>query len=112
MGRGQRTATASSGAQQSAQAAIALAVGASGGGQLLVRSAAPQGTLWAGYGSITEVETEDGQMLIIKDVVRCTVHAVPCTGDARCPALVVCAGGRCCAGSRFVCNISNIAPPP
>ena len=69
MGRSQRTATASSGAQQSAQAAIALAVGTgAAAAQLVVRSAGPLGSLWAGYGSITEVETEDGQLLIIKEV--------------------------------------------
>ena len=67
MGRNHR-AGGSTAAQQSAQAAIALAVGTGAASQLVVRSAGPLGSLWAGYGSITEVETEDGQLLIIKDV--------------------------------------------
>ena len=69
MGRNHRVG-GSTDAQQSAQAAIALAVGTgAAAGQLVVRSAGPLGSLWAGYGSITEVETEDGQLLIIKEVV-------------------------------------------
>ncbi|KAL4457903.1 hypothetical protein ABPG75_012768 [Micractinium tetrahymenae] len=58
-------------AVQRAQALIAAALSGSGGAATLtVRAARPLGTLWAGYGTITEVETDDeeAQTLIVKEV--------------------------------------------
>lgn len=56
-------------AVERAQSLIAAALGSSGGATTLsVRAARPLGTLWAGYGTITEVETDDegSRTLIVK----------------------------------------------
>lgn len=58
-------------AVERAQSLIAAALGSSGGATTLsVRAARPLGTLWAGYGTITEVETDDegSRTLIVKEV--------------------------------------------
>lgn len=69
MGRNSRKSQTEPAAER-AQAAIAAALNDSAGGvtTLSVRAARPLGTLWAGYGTITEVETdgEDAQTLIVK----------------------------------------------
>lgn len=58
-------------AVERAQGLLATALSGSGGAAALsVLAARPLGTLWAGYGTITEVETdgEDAQTLIVKEV--------------------------------------------
>ncbi|PSC72803.1 hypothetical protein C2E20_4083 [Micractinium conductrix] len=69
MGRAQRTHRSTDGsAVQQAQDMIAAATGGDGDLQLTVRSARPLTSLWAGYGTITEVETDDNEALIVKEV--------------------------------------------
>lgn len=53
---------------------IAAATGGDGDLQLTVRSARPLTSLWAGYGTITEVETDDNEALIVK--VGCGVQCL------------------------------------
>lgn len=50
-----------------AQAAVAAAAG-DGGDAPTVVSARPIQSLWAGYGSVYEAETDDEEQLIIKEI--------------------------------------------
>lgn len=71
MGRGTRNRQGEL-AVERAQGLLATNLSGSGGAaSLSVLAARPLGTLWAGYGTITEVETdgEDAQTLIVKVTV-------------------------------------------
>lgn len=73
MGRAARRNHDPAGHVQRAQAAIAAATGGDGGAAPSVRSARPLQSLWAGYGTVIEAETDDeeSQQLIIKEIGAC-----------------------------------------
>lgn len=69
MGRSGSHMHGQSPALQRAQAAIAAATSGGGGRDAIVATdARPLQTLWAGYGSVYEVSTDEDESLIIKEV--------------------------------------------